>query len=234
MTLPVPICDSLLTAEDSATLYGMGDSIAHAMRVRQIHRTETEMRISVLDAIHYPTPASRYFQAVREQCVMVGEMTRLFFDMRKANLARKRAQAVIEDPNASAFDKEEAQITVDEFDLNEQFRKLEAADRAREIRLWETIKNEQIETDPTFDRDNVDSHQLVSYTVRFILRAQISDASKMTGGELDNLLGQLRAGVALAQKRGVMPTVLSQLSPDAAELVRAQLLNNPVPVGVSE
>lgn len=218
-TLPIPICESLLSKKDAERLFNIGASIDHAMYARQVFRTETEMRISVLDAVHFPTPGSRYWQAIREQCGMVGELSRLFFDERRLQIRRRRAVQAQADAEArgDAIGFDEAQIDIDECDLQQRTMALEAKDRVREIMLWEELKQEQIAADPTFDRDDVNSHQLVSYTKQFILRAEMSDASKMSGGELDNLMGQLRSGVALAVKKGVIKQVLDGLPANAAK-----------------
>lgn len=209
--LPVPVCDGLLRRASSAAIRGIAPELAHAMRTRQIHRTETEMRCSVLDAVHFPTHAARYWQSVREQCVMLAECTRLFFDQRRLLLRRARNEWLLRWFGWFPFMGEALRIELDESIVREQFMRQEAEDRVREILLWEKIKAEETAADPTFDRENVDTHQLISYTKMFALRAAHSDAERMSGGELDNLLGQLRASVALAEERGVLPQVLEGL-----------------------
>ena len=43
---------------------------------KQIFRTETEMRFSVLNDLRYPTKASKYWQCVREQNVYLEQIMR--------------------------------------------------------------------------------------------------------------------------------------------------------------
>lgn len=225
MNLPVPIGTTLLAPADATALGAIDASLTHTYAVRQIRRTETEMRISVLDAIHFPTPASRYWQAIREQCVELEQAAVLDFEKRRNDIKLIRARMAL----AHALDHgddltaSEHQIDVDQCLWNDAAMRQVAADRVREILLWEKIKDEQIAADPTFDRDDADTHQLVSYTKQFILRASIADQSKMTGGELDNLIGQLRAGVARAVEKGVIKTVLAGLPKNAADLTEKQI-----------
>ena len=44
---------------------------------KQIFRTETEMRFSVLNDLRYPTKASKYWQCVREQNVYLEQKKRI-------------------------------------------------------------------------------------------------------------------------------------------------------------
>ena len=50
---------------------------------KQIFRTETEMRFSVLNDLRYPTKASKYWQCVREQNVYLEQIMRLSFEYRR-------------------------------------------------------------------------------------------------------------------------------------------------------
>ena len=50
---------------------------------KQIFRTETEMRFSVLNDLRYPNNASKYWQCVREQNVYLEQMMKLSFEYRR-------------------------------------------------------------------------------------------------------------------------------------------------------
>ena len=52
-------------------------------------RTETEMRISVLNDLKHPTPGAKYWQAVREQNVFFEQMIFLSFDYRENDIEIK-------------------------------------------------------------------------------------------------------------------------------------------------
>ena len=49
----------------------------------QLYRTETEMRVAVLNDASFPTPASKYWQSVREMDVMHRELIKMSFEYRK-------------------------------------------------------------------------------------------------------------------------------------------------------
>jgi hypothetical protein len=74
----------VLDAGQIAELMALSPSLAHAWRTRQRWRTETEMRVSVLNDVKHPTPASKFWQAVREQAVFVDQLLHLVYDYRKA------------------------------------------------------------------------------------------------------------------------------------------------------
>ena len=50
---------------------------------KQVFRTETEMRMSVLQDMKYPTKAAKYWQCVREQNVFLENLMSLSFDCRR-------------------------------------------------------------------------------------------------------------------------------------------------------
>src|SRR6056300_852237 len=59
---------------------------------KQIFRTETEMRFSVLNDFKYPTKASKYWQCVREQNVYLENLMSLSFDYRRNDAKIKRLE----------------------------------------------------------------------------------------------------------------------------------------------
>lgn len=221
--LPVPICTSLLPPEDVDAIFAIGASLTHAMQVVQRHRTETEMRISVLDDVHHPTPAAKYYQAIREQCCMTGELSRLFFEQRRNDVKRQRAQRALAAATDDALDREDAQIDIDECNLREQMMRYEAIDRAREIKLWEQIKDEQLAADPTIDRFNADTHQLISYTRRYILESANADPTGMSFGEQVNQTGLLFSALRRCLELNVLDLVLDGLPPPVREFVRRKV-----------
>ena len=63
---------------------------------KQIFRTETEMRVSVLDDGRYPTRAAKYWQCVREQNVFLENLMSLSFDYRKNDVEMKQLEIKIQ------------------------------------------------------------------------------------------------------------------------------------------
>lgn len=205
--IPIPIIPAF-----AGPLAPLADSLSHAWRTRQIFRTETEARISVLNDGWFPTPAAKYWQCVREQCVMLEQLALHSFDVRRneAKIARLQAGSRTVD---------------DDIDLDEcLFKRAQLQsvgdDRIREVLMWEKIKAEQLAADPTIDTENVDAHQLVSYATQFAGRVARADVAGMSEGEQVNLAGQFRSAMARCRELGVVDQVLARL-PDAQ---RTQLL----------
>lgn len=226
MSLPVPLHGELLSVDQQSTLDSLGESLGHAYRVRQIWRTETEMRVSVLNDLHFPTPAAKYWQCIREQCVFLEQLSQLAIDFRRNDVKLRRARKAWDDAQ-DELDKDDAQITIDECTWLAANMRLQADDRIREILLWERLKGEQVAADPTFDRDDVNAHQLVSYTTQFVKRAAHSDPAALTGGELDNLVGLLSTSIARCIDTGVLDRVRMNLSPDLCKVLDGNLPSAP-------
>jgi hypothetical protein len=60
---------NILPQEDVAEFKNMVGELRDTWTKKQIFRTETEARISVLQDLKYPTKAAKYWQCVREQNV---------------------------------------------------------------------------------------------------------------------------------------------------------------------
>ena len=69
----VPSLNNLLDAEDVSKFRELTSELRDTWTKKQVFRTETEMRISVLQDAKYPTKASKYWQCVREQNVFLEE-----------------------------------------------------------------------------------------------------------------------------------------------------------------
>lgn len=204
MTLPVPLSREMLSPEAWADMTAMAPALAKAYATRQIFRTETEARVSVLDDLHRPTKAAKYWQAVREQCVMLEQLALLSFEWRRNELRIARLQ------QDGAVDAEERQIDLDECLFRRANMQTVAKDRHREIAMWEMLKGEN--DDGSFSTDDVNEHQLVSYSVQFIRRGAIAEGKEMTSGERDNLVGQLQTALRRCEQLGVMEKVRPFLS----------------------
>ena len=63
---------------------------------KQVFRTKTEMEISVLNDLKFPTPDSKYWQAIREQSVMYSELIKLSFDYKRNVIEIKKLDLAIE------------------------------------------------------------------------------------------------------------------------------------------
>jgi hypothetical protein len=166
---------------------------------KQVFRTETEMRMSVLQDMKYPTKAAKYWQCVREQNVFLENLMSLSFDCRRNEAKVKWLEKKI-DKEEDEYKKEKYIIDLDEARYGLANMQLVARDRMREIKLWSTLKKEF--NDGSFDTKDVNKHQLESY--HHIMK---NKAETLTSGssqpEVFNVLGQLKT-IERVKKSGEM------------------------------
>lgn len=198
---------SLLREEDFQFLSSLAEELNDTLDKRQVFRTETEMRVSVLNDIKHPTAASKYWQAVREQAVMFENLVSAGFDYRRNEVKIKRLEDRLKS-TTDAFDREELCIDLDECLYRRKSIEKVAHDRIREIRLWSQIKVEL--DDGSFDTSDVNTHQLVSYAQRFVLQAS-NAPENMPVAEANNLRGQLVTSLRALESNGLLDQVLSEL-----------------------
>ena len=84
---------SVLKEEDAKTVVALKEELTDTWTKKQIFRTETEMRISVLNDGKHPTQASKYWQSVREQNAMFEALMGLSFDLRRNQVNRLRLES---------------------------------------------------------------------------------------------------------------------------------------------
>lgn len=150
----------VLQEEQAEAVTALKEELKDNWNKRQIFRTETEMRISVLNDAKHPTEASKYWQSVREMGAMFDALMGLSFDIRRNDINRKK----IERKLAKATDDLKIQTLQVDLDQNLYERahmEQTAKDRVRELTLWSKIKDE-LDTGE-FDTQNVNSHQAESY-----------------------------------------------------------------------
>jgi len=212
--LPLEILPSLLSNEDN--LLDIADELTSAYKNRQIFRTETEARISVLNDINFPTNAAKYWQAIREQTTMLEQLSLLSFDYRRNEVAIKRYKKIIEN-STDEFEKEEAIINLEECYFKKSSMKSVASDRVREIYMWSSIKKEL--ADGSFSTTDVNEHQLVSYSVEFLLKAYNTNPESMSVADAQNLQGHLMSSLKRCKEIGVLDKVISNLPKEYGEQV---------------
>jgi len=194
-----PSLNNLLDPNDVQEFKELTGELRDTWTKKQVFRTETEMRMSVLQDAKYPTKASKYWQCVREQNVFLENLMSLSFDARRNEVKLKRLQEKLlkeEDP----LKRELLQIDIDEKTYGVANMQLVARDRMREIKLWSVLKKEF--NDGSFDDKDVNSHQLDSY--HLIMK---NKAETLTSGssqpEVFNVLGQLQT-IERVKKSGEM------------------------------
>jgi len=203
---------NILDPNDVTDFKGMVDELRDTWTKKQVFRTETEMRFSVLNDMKYPTKAAKYWQCVREQNVYLENLMSLSFDYRRTEVKLKRLQQKLKD-ETDELKKELIQIDIDEKTYSKANMELTAKDRMREIKLWSQLKKEV--DDGTFDKQNVNTHQLESYH-KIMLNRKDTLTAGSSQPEVFNVLGQLqtieRVKKEKAQLEGTKREALSQES----------------------
>lgn len=214
----------LLTEVDFAVVEGLQSELVEALEKNQIFRTRTEMEISVLNDMKFPTAGSKYWQALREQVVMFNELIFLSFDARKLRVEIKILLRDIE-LEEEALDRELLQIEMEKkrFLLSLQIRA--AKDRIREIQDWSDIKAREAKMMTTEDLVAVGNHQLVSYTKRWI-KQYIVMGNNGSPAERQNLLGQLHSGLLAVMRVGLLDVVLEGFPKSVCKEIRAEYSTN--------
>ncbi len=194
-----PSLNNLLDAEDVSKFKELTGELRDTWTKKQVFRTETEMRMSVLQDAKYPTKASKYWQCVREQNVFLENLMSLSFDARRNEVKLKKLKQKLE-TEKDPIKRELCQIDIDEKTYSVANMQLVARDRMREIKLWSTLKKEF--NDGSFDTKDVNRHQLDSYAI--IMK---NKAETLTSGssqpEVFNVLGQLQT-IERVKKSGEM------------------------------
>jgi len=155
---------AVLNKKDQKVYNNLLQECQDSWNKRQVFRTETEMRLSVLQDGRHPTPAAKYWQAVREQSVFFDNLMSLSFEYRRneIKLAQKEKELAEEKDGLECglllIDIDELKWTVDS-------QKLEAHHRIRELEHWSRIKSEL--DDGTFDTVDPNTHQRTSLPKRF-------------------------------------------------------------------
>lgn len=198
---------TVLDDKDFHALVELRDELKDTWHKKQVFRTETEMRMSVLQDAKYPTKAAKYWQCVREQNVFLENLMSLSFDFRRNEAKIKYLENKIEKEESKEQDfeteyrLEKLKIDLDEKKYSRANMELVAKDRMREINMWSNLKKEF--NDGSFDTKSVNTHQLESYH-----KIMQNKAQTLTSGssqpEVFNVLGQLQTIEREMTERGMI------------------------------
>ena len=198
---------SLLSTKEQILLNDISKQVKDNHKKRQIFRTATEMMFSVLNDAKFPTNASKYWQAVREQAVHYEELVRLSFKYRKLLVDLDEKCSFVDIAKGNEFDIRRTDIEIDELEFERELMKEVAQDRVREIQSWHGIM-EVLKQAEDFDTEDVDAHQADSY-----LKILQNKAESITQGtnqaEVFNIVGQLNT---LKRLRGLEPIPIEEYS----------------------
>ena len=184
-----PNLNNLLEKEDLSAFKGMVDELRDTWSKKQMFRTETEARFSVLQDNRYPTKASKYWQCVREQSTYLDNLMALSFDYRRNDAKIKWLEGKIE-KEEDEYKSTKYQIDLDEARFGKASMEKVARHRMREIKMWSMLKKEF--NDGSFNDRDVNQHQLESYHKMYAGKAR-GITSNTPESEVFNIVGQLKS-----------------------------------------
>ena len=181
--------NNLLEKEDLSAFKGMVDELRDTWTKKQMFRTETEARFSVLQDNRYPTKAAKYWQCVREQSSYLDNLMALSFDYRRNDAKIKWLENKI-DKEEEDYKLTKYQIDLDECKFGKASMEKVARHRMREIKMWSKLKSEF--NDGSFNDKDVNVHQLESYGLQYHEKAKTLNANS-SEAEIFNVMGQLQS-----------------------------------------
>ena len=181
--------NNLLEQEDLSAFKGMVDELRDTWTKKQMFRTETEARFSVLQDNRYPTKAAKYWQCVREQSTYLDNLMALSFDYRRNDAKIKWLEKKI-DKEEDEYKATKYQIDLDECRFGKASMEKTARHRMREIKMWSNLKKEF--NDGSFNDKDVNQHQLESYGMQYHEKAKTLNANS-SESEVFNVMGQLQS-----------------------------------------
>jgi hypothetical protein len=184
-----PNLNNLLEKEDLSAFKGMVDELRDTWSKKQMFRTETEARFSVLQDNRYPTKAAKYWQCVREQSTYLDNLMALSFDYRRNDAKIKWLEGKI-DKEEDEYKSTKYQIDLDEARFGKASMEKVARHRMREIKMWSMLKKEF--NDGSFNDKDVNQHQLESYHRMYKHKAQ-NITQSTSESEVFNIVGQLKS-----------------------------------------
>ena len=181
--------NNLLEPKDLTDFKGMVDELRDTWTKKQMFRTETEARFSVLQDNRYPTKASKYWQCVREQSSYLDNLMTLSFDYRRNEAKITWLEKKI-DQEEDDYKKTKYEIDLDEARFAKASMEKVAKHRMREIKMWSKLKSEF--NDGSFNDKDVNQHQLESYGMQYHEKAK-SLTPNSSEAEVFNIMGQLQS-----------------------------------------
>jgi len=177
----------ILDVEDVKEFKSLIPELKDTWKKKQMFRTETEMRFSVLSDNKYPNRASKYWQCVREQNTHFENLMHLSFDARKNDIEIEQLKVKIT-KEKNKLEKQLLQIELEEKIYSKAQMELVAKHRMREVATWSKLKKEF--HNGSFDDKDVNTHQAESYKIRLEhQKATLTPGSSQP--EVFNVLGQL-------------------------------------------
>jgi len=177
----------ILDKEDVKHFKSLIPELKDTWMKKQVFRTDTEMRFSVLTDNKYGTKAAKYWQSVREQNTHFENLIQLSFEARTNAVEIKKLQKKI-DKEKDPLERELFEIELEQKIYEQASNELVAKHRMREVAGWAKLKKEF--NDGSFDDKDVNTHQAESYLHRLEqMKKTITPGTPQP--EVANIVGQL-------------------------------------------
>jgi len=181
--------NNLLEVEELKDLKEMTSELKDTWTKKQVFRTETEARFSVLQDNRYTTPAAKYWQCVREQATYIDNLMILSFEYRRNQAKINKLEEQIR-TEKDEHEKINFEIDLDECRFYKASHERTAHHRMREIKMWSKLKKEF--DDGSFNTEDVNQHQLESYGRQYAIKAKNLSENSDEADKF-NVLGQLES-----------------------------------------
>ena len=181
--------NNLLEIEELKDLKEMTSELKDTWTKKQVFRTETEARFSVLQDNRYTTPAAKYWQCVREQATYIDNLMILSFEYRRNQAKINKLEEQIR-TEKDEHEKINFEIDLDECRFYKASHERTAHHRMREIKMWSKLKKEF--DDGSFNTEDVNQHQLESYGRQYAIKAKNLSENSDEADKF-NVLGQLES-----------------------------------------
>tara|TARA_R110002020_G_scaffold164785_2_gene351768 strand:+ start:1020 stop:1712 length:693 start_codon:yes stop_codon:yes gene_type:complete len=179
--------DKVLTNEDLTLFKSLIPELKDTWNKKQVFRTETEMRFSVLNDARHPTQASKYWQCVREQNTHFNQLLETSFKARKVAIELEQVKRKFEE-ETDDLEKELLKIDIEQKIFAQATLELQAKHRMREVATWSKIKKELDKG--KFNTKDPNIHQLDSYHQQYVIKSK--SLNQFTAPEASfNIIGQL-------------------------------------------
>jgi hypothetical protein len=198
-SLPASL-NGLLTPAQMEEIGPLGKELAEAWDTQTIWRTWTEANFSVLNDLKFPTAASKYHQAKKEQLVFWENLVALSFDYRDALIDLAETESKIES-DANEFELRRLHVKRDRLLFSIEGMKLQARERIREIKMWSDIKASL--DDGSFDTTDKDTDELIGLTIRYCRELPAAQRTKDAGAAI-NIVGQAATMLKECERRGIV------------------------------
>jgi len=161
---------SILEKDDMMSISKLTNELQRCLEKKQLWRTETEMRYSVLNDVSFPSFSSKWWQCVREQNVFWENLVQLSCNYQKQQGELELAEIEYDEIKGASKKSHAQRKIIDAKIKQKQFglmnMRLQGHDRVREIKLWEKLKLE-LTSKADFDTNDVNKHQAESYALRW-------------------------------------------------------------------